>query len=602
MRKLLSYLSSYILILIALVALVYAQTTANLALPDYMATIINKGIIPQNIGEVYAVGEQMLLVALLGGLCTVGVGFLAARIATGFAKKVREAVFTKIESFSQAEFNKFTTASLITRSTNDIQQIQQVSVLLLRIGLIAPFMGVGAIFKAYRLAPSMTWIMAVAVMALITIIVALFVVALPRFKRLQIQVDKLNKATREILTGLRVIRAFNQEAHEEHRFDATNRRLTGLNLTVNRLMVILQPAMTLIMSLAALTIIWVGAYKIDAGALQIGDMLAFMQYAMQTIVSFLMLSIVFIFVPRAWVSVDRVSEVLNTEPAIRDPEEPEPVIPGQGGRVDFVDVSFTYAGAEAPALDHISFTAMPGQTTAIVGSTGSGKSTLASLISRFYDVSSGRILVDGQDTRTVKLADLHAKIGYAPQKGILFSGTVASNVRYGAPHATDAEVKHAAKVAQATEFVTKLTKGFDYQIAQGGGNVSGGQKQRLSIARALAKKPEIYIFDDSFSSLDFKTDALLRQALESETKGKTVLIVAQRIGTIMDADQIIVLDSGKMVGHGVHAELLKSCRVYREIAESQLSEAELKHVAADTAAGAAAGATAAAGPPKEATA
>jgi ATP-binding cassette subfamily B protein len=565
--------------LIALVALVYGQTTANLALPDYMATIINKGIIPQDINQVYVTGGQMLLVALLGGLCTVGVGFLAARIATGFAKKVRDAVFIKTESFSQAEFNKFTTASLITRSTNDVQQIQQVSVLLLRLGLIAPFMGVGAIIKAYKLAPSMTWIMAAAVAALITIIVVLFVIALPRFKQLQSQVDKLNKATREILTGLRVIRAFNQEAHEERRFDVTNRRLTDLNLVVNRLMVFLQPVMTLIMSLAALTIIWVGAYKINAGALQIGDMLAFMQYAMQTIMSFLLLSIVFILVPRAWVSVDRVSEVLSTQPAIGDPEQPLPVVTGQGGRLDFIDVSFTYSGAEASALENISFAALPGQTTAIVGSTGSGKSTLVSLIPRFYDVGAGRILVDGQDVREVKLSDLHAKIGYAPQKGILFSGTVSSNVKYGAPKATEAEVKHAAKVAQATEFVTKLTDGFDYQIAQGGGNVSGGQKQRLSIARVLAKRPEIYIFDDSFSALDFQTDALLRRALEKETKGKTVLIVAQRIGTIMDADNIIVLDSGKMVGQGKHAELLKNCRVYREIAESQLSEAELRRVA-----------------------
>jgi ATP-binding cassette subfamily B protein len=581
MRKLLSFLYSYIFMLIGLVALVYGQTTANLALPDYMATIINKGIIPQDIGEVYAVGGQMLLVALLGGLATVGVGFLAARIATGFARKVRDAVFVKTESFSQAEFNKFSTASLITRSTNDIQQIQQVTVMLLRIGLIAPFMGVGAVIKAYQLAPSMTWIMTVSVMALITIIVTLFAVALPKFKQLQTQVDRLNKATREILTGLRVIRAFNQEEHEERRFEVTNRRLTDLNLSVNRLMVVLQPAMTLIMSLSALLIVWVGAYKVDAGSLQIGDMLAFMQYAMQTIFSFLMLSIIFIFVPRAWVSVDRVIEVLNTEPIIRDPETPQPAVDGQNGRVDFVDVTFGYAGAETPALAGISFTALPGETTAIVGSTGSGKSTLVSLIPRFYDVTSGHVMVDNQDVRDIRLADLHDKIGYAPQRGVLFSGTVASNVRYGAPKIGEAETARAVKVAQAEEFVSQLDKGLEHQIAQGGGNVSGGQKQRLSIARALAKKPEIYIFDDSFSALDFKTDALLRQALEAETKGKTVLIVAQRIGTIMDAAKIVVLDSGKVVGQGTHAELLRDCRVYREIAESQLSEAELNRVADD---------------------
>ena len=583
MGKLLKYLSSYSLMIVALVALVYGQTTASLALPDYMATIINKGIVPGDIHQIYTTGARMLVVALLGGLCTIGVGFFAARIATGFAKKVRDAVFLKTESFSQAEFNKFTTASLITRATNDVQQIQQVSVLLLRIGLIAPFMGVGAVVKAYKLAPSMTWIMTVAVLALVVIIVTLFGIALPRFKKLQKQVDALNKVTREILTGLRVIRAFNQQSHEERRFDIANRRLTDLNLTVNRLMVVLQPAMTLIMSLSALVIVWVGAYKISAGTLQIGNLLAFMQYAMQTILAFLMLSIVFIFVPRAWVSVDRVSELLGTTPAIRDPKNPQPVVANQGGRVDFQDVSFTYAGAEVPALCHINFSALPGQTTAIVGSTGSGKSTLASLIARFYDADSGHVLVDGQDTRSILLADLHAKIGYAPQKSVLFSGTITSNVKYGVPRATAAEIAHATEVAQASEFVDGLEKGFDHQISQGGSNVSGGQKQRLSIARALAKKPEIYIFDDSFSALDFTTDAKLRQALRPETKGKTVLVIAQRIGTIIDADKIIVLDGGEIVGQGTHAELLRTCRVYREIAESQLSEAELSRVATESA-------------------
>ena len=575
MQKLLTLCKPYILPFVLLVALVYAQVSANLALPDYMATIINKGIVPQDSGVIYQTGAWMLAIALGGGLAMVGVSYIATKIATGYVRRLRDDLFAKTESFSQAEFNKLTTASLITRATNDTQQVQQVIVLLLRLSLMAPIMGVGAIIKAYALAPSMTWIMAVSVVALIAVIAVVFGIALPRFQRLQKLVDKLNLVTREILTGLRVIRAFGRETHEEHKFSRTNQDLKDVNLFVNRLTSLLQPMMMLIMNLAGVVIVWVGAYKISDGALQIGDMIAFMQYAMQTIAAFLMLSFIFILVPRAYVSIQRIAQVLSTEPEIVDPVKPVHIT-AERGVVEFKDVSFTYGTAEAPALEHISFVAEPGQTTAFVGSTGSGKSTLISLIPRFYDVTAGSILIDGIDIRELTLETLRDKIGYVPQRAMLFSGTIASNIRYGAPDATDAAMKHDVQVAQASEFITKLEKGFDHEIAQGGGNVSGGQKQRLSIARAIAKKPEVFIFDDSFSALDFKTDSLLRAALQAETKHKTVLIVAQRISTIMNADKIIVLDEGVIVGEGTHAQLLKSCKVYREIAESQLSEAELQ--------------------------
>ena len=547
---------------------------ASLSLPDYMANIINHGIVGQDRTVVYHYGLIMLLVALGGGLCSVVVGYSASQVGTRFARDVRNNLFKKIESFSLKEFNQFSTASLITRNTNDVQQIQNVLIMMLRMALMAPFMGVIAIFKAYDLAPSMTWIMAISVSALVVIIAIIFTIALPKFSRLQKLVDGLNLVAREILTGLRVIRAFGKEEHEEAKFKQANKELTDVSLFVNRLMAILQPSMMLIMNFTMIAIVWIGAHQIDAGKLQIGNMLAFMQYAMQAIFAFLMISIIFIMVPRASVSARRIAEVLETKVSITDPQH-FVTTERHSGQVEFRNVTFKYGGAEEPVLCNLSFTALPGQTTAIVGSTGSGKSTLLNLVPRFYDVTEGEILVDGVDIRQMKQDDLRSRIGYVSQKAVLFSGTVKENIGYGAPDAEEEQIHRAATTAQASEFIKGLEKGFDNAIAQGGTNVSGGQRQRLSIARALAKKPDIYLFDDSFSALDFKTDALLRQALKTETQGKTVIIVAQRINTIMGAEKILVLDDGKIVGEGTHGQLLQASPVYREIASSQLSEKEL---------------------------
>ncbi|MEI7451978.1 MAG: ABC transporter ATP-binding protein [Candidatus Falkowbacteria bacterium] len=575
MKRLLKYFRPYLAQFFLLLLMVYLMVAATLALPDYMATIINKGIIAHNMNVVWQNGWIMLLFALGAAGASIVVGFLASRIASGFARDIRAAAFAKVESFSLHEFNTFSTASLITRTTNDVQQIQTVMTMLLRMALMAPFMGVWAIIKAYHNAPSMAWIMGLAVGVLMAIVAVLFTIAIPRFKLIQKLVDRLNLVSREILTGLRVIRAFNREALEEKKFDQANVELTDINLFVNRLLIIMQPVMTLIMNITSLGIIWYGAHLVDLGHLQIGQMLAFMQYAMQAVFSFLLITMVFIMVPRASVSLDRIAEVLAIEATIKDPEQPVDVSALTGGKVEFDSVTFSYLGAEAPVLSDISFTATPGETTAFIGSTGSGKSTLINLIPRFYDVTAGTIKIDGVDVRQIRLEDLYAKIGYVPQRGVLFSGTVESNLKYGAPHATDDEMKEAVKIAQAEDFVNELPGQYSAEISQGGKNVSGGQKQRLSIARAIMRKPEIYIFDDSFSSLDFATDAKLRQALQVATKNKTVLIVAQRISTIMSADKIIVLDEGRIVGQGTHGDLLKSCLVYREIASSQLSEEEL---------------------------
>ncbi len=576
MKNILRYFKPYIWQFLALLVMVYLMVAATLALPDYMATIINKGIVANDMAIVWHSGRIMILLALGAAGASVFVGWFASRIAAGFSRDIRAATFAKVESFSLHEFNTFSTASLITRSTNDVQQIQMVMTMLLRMALMAPFMGVWAIIKAYQNAPSMTWIMGAAVAALIVIVSVLFKIAIPKFKILQKLVDKLNLVSREILTGLRVIRAFNREPVEEQKFDNANVELTKLNLFTNRLLVIMQPIMMLIMNITTLAIVWYGAHEIDMGSLQIGQMLAFMQYAMQAIFAFLLITIVFIMVPRASVSVDRIGEVLGTDATIKDPEKPVDVSNMHGGKVEFDDVFFSYAEADEPVLHDISFTALPGQTTAFVGSTGSGKSTLINLIPRFYDVAKGSVRVDGVDVRDMRMEDLYAKIGFVPQKGVLFSGTVASNLKYGAPNASDDDVVHAAEIAQAKDFVEQLDGKFDAEIAQGGTNVSGGQKQRLSIARAIIRKPEVFIFDDSFSALDFTTDAKLRQALVAATKGKTVLIVAQRISTIMNADKIIVLDEGRIVGQGTHNELMTTCDVYREIASSQLSDAELR--------------------------
>ena len=574
MTRLLVYFRRHVPALLVLLVAVYLMVAATLALPDAMAGIINKGVLGGDSSLIWRAGVLMLALSLGAGAASVVSGLFAARIATGFASDVREAVFAKVESFSLAEFNSFSTASLITRSTNDVQQLQMVLVMLLRMAVMAPFMGVWAIVKAYHSAPSMTWIMGLAIAILVAIVGALFALSVPRFRRVQKLVDRLNLVTREILTGLRVIRAFNRERFEEAKFDAVNRDLTRLNLVVNRLMMLMQPAMLLLMNIAVLAIVWNGAHVIDAGRLQIGDMLAFMQYAMQAIFSFLLLTFVFMLIPRASVSAQRIAEVLQTRLQIVDP--PDAVTPAERrGRVEFRNVTFAYEGAEEPVLRDVSFVAEPGQTTAIIGSTGSGKSTLINLIPRLYDVTSGNVCIDGVDVRRMRLEDIYARIGYVPQRAILFSGNVASNIRYGAPEASDETVAQAVEIAQAREFVDGVAGGYAGAIAQGGTNVSGGQRQRLAIARAIVRDPEILIFDDSFSALDFKTDAALRRALLRATRDKTVIIVAQRIGTIINADKIIVIDEGTIVGQGTHRELMETCEIYREIALSQLSEREL---------------------------
>lgn len=576
MIKLFKYLKPYIWQIIILVAFTYALVMANLELPDYMAKIINEGIILESLDAIYHNGSLMLLIALVGTVCSIAVSFLASKVATGFARDIRKDVFLRVESFSINEFDKFSTASLITRSTNDVQQIQMVTIMILRMVLMAPFMAFGALQKAMATAPSMSWIIGVAAGSMFVMIAALFIIGVPKFQLLQNFLDKLNLVTRENLTGLRVVRAFNNEEKEEAKFEKANEALTKLNLFVNRLMAIMMPAMSFIMNLSVVAIVWYGAKLIDVGDIQIGDMLAFMQYALQVIMSFLMISIIFIMVPRAAVSAKRIAEILETEPTIKDAEKPVRPKSSGKGQIEFRDVTFNYPGADLPVLTGISFAAEPGKTTAFIGSTGSGKSTLVNLIPRFYDVTAGQILIDGTDVRDLKLSDLYSQIGYVPQRGVLFSGTVESNIKYGNKKVTDAEMLKSAKIAQATEFIDELEKSYKNEISQGGSNVSGGQKQRLSIARALAVNPKVYIFDDSFSALDFATDARLRQALSSETKNKTVLIVSQRIGTIMNADKIIVLDEGKIVGQGNHSELLMSNKVYQEIAYSQLSDKELK--------------------------
>lgn len=558
-----------------LVAATYGSVMATLSLPDFMAAIINNGIVGADMAVLWHNGWQMIAVTLAGAVGTIVSVFFATRIATGLCQQLRDQVFARVEDYAMADFNRFSTASLITRSTNDIQQIQSTAIMLLRIALMAPIMAVAGLHKALANAPSLSWIIALAVAVLLLVIIGLFIAAMPRFQRLQSVVDKLNLVARENLTGLRVVRAFHTEAVEEAKFDAVNHELTKLNLMVNRLMMVMEPVMMLIMNLASVAVVWYGALAIGDERLAIGNMMAFLQYALQVIMSFLMISMVFIMAPRAAVSVRRVAEVLDTKPSITDPAKPQPLAPGGMGRIEFLNVTFAYPGADEPVLSGISFVAEPGQTTAFIGSTGSGKSTLVNLIPRFYDVSAGQILLDGVDIRKLRLTDLASQIGYVPQKGVLFRGSIASNIAYGAPKADKAAIAHAAEVAQASEFIARLDDGMASAVAQGGSNVSGGQRQRLAIARALAAQPQVYIFDDSFSALDARTDAALRRRLTQEVAGKTVLIVGQRINTIAQADTIIVLDEGRIVGRGRHQELMKTCAVYQEIAASQLSEGEL---------------------------
>ena len=526
-------------------------------------------------GYMLRTGGKMLALAAVGMIVSMIVGFLASKVGASTGRDLRGKVFRKVVEFSNGEFDKFSTASLITRSTNDIQQIQMLTVMILRMVLYAPIMGIGGVFKVFHTNVSMSWIIGLAVVLIAMVVMVLFVVAMPKFKILQNLVDRLNLVTREILTGLPVIRAFSTEKHEEERFDQANKDLTKTNLFVNRAMTFMMPTMMLIMNAISILIVWVGANGINDGQMQVGDMMAFIQYTMQIIMAFLMICMISIMLPRAAVSATRVDEVLTSTTLINDPKQPKHLKEGKG-MVEFDHVSFRYPGAGEDVLHDISFIAKPGETTAIIGSTGSGKSTMVNLIPRFYDVTEGKITIDGEDIRNVTQHELRDQLGYVPQKGVLFSGTIASNILYGNPDGSEETMMEAAKVAQAAEFIEEKPKCYDSRISQGGGNVSGGQKQRLSIARAIAKDPKIFIFDDSFSALDYKTDVTLRKALKEHTVNSTVIIVAQRISTILHAEQIIVLDEGKVAGIGTHKELLKNCDVYYQIAASQLSEKELE--------------------------
>ena len=534
--------------------------------------------VAQNVqmGYLFRVGGQMLALTLLMVVVAVAVGFLASRVSAAIGRDLRRETFSSVIGFSNAEIENFSTASLITRTTNDIQQVQFVCVILLRMVAYAPILGIGGVMHVTQGNTGLAWIIVLDVAALLLLITVLMSVAMPKFKIMQTLVDKLNLVSREILTGVMPVRAFSRESFEEKRFDAASRELMGTQLFTNRAMVAMMPFMTLIMNGTSLLIVWFGGKAMDAGTMQVGEMIAFITYTMQIVMSFLMLAMVAVMLPRAGVAADRIDEVIKTPSTIHDPDAPK-ALPADGthGVVAFHDVSFRYPGSDEDALEHISFTARPGETTAIIGSTGCGKSTLLNLIPRFYDVTEGSVTIDGVDVRDMTQAQLHDELGYVPQKGVLFSGTITSNLKFGGDHITDADAEQAAEIAQATEFISAKPEGFDSPIAQGGSNVSGGQKQRLSIARAIAKHPQIYLFDDSFSALDYKTDVALRRALKAKTDNATVIIVAQRISTVLHANQILVLDEGRIVGKGTHAQLMESCPAYQEIARSQLSQKEL---------------------------
>jgi len=549
------------------------QSAAGLVKTEYSALGMDTGKLQSN--YIIHTGILMLALSLLSAACTLAVAFLSARTAAGLARDLRRYVFRKVESFSNAELDKFSTASLITRSTNDITQIQMVVIMVVRMVFYAPIMGVGGVIRAVGKSSSMWWIIALAVVVLLGLVSIVFSLTLPKFRIIQTLIDRLNLVMRENLSGMMVIRAFNRQNFELERFDRANKDVTGTMLYVNRVMVFMMPAMMLIMNGLSLVIIWVGAHQVAQSSMQVGDMMAFLQYAMQIVMAFLMLSFMFIILPRASVSAGRIVDVLETEPAIQDPKDARRFAEQFKGTIEFHNVAFRYPGAEENALHDIDFTAWPGQTTAFIGATGSGKSTLVNLIPRFYDVTGGSICVDGVDIRSVTQHDLRDKIGYVAQKGMLFSGTIESNLRYADDRASDDVLAEAADIAQAAEFISAKPEGMTAEIAQGGANVSGGQKQRLSIARALVKKPPIYIFDDSFSALDFRTDAALRKALKEHTGSSALLIVTQRVSTVKNADQIIVLDEGKIVGKGTHRELMENCPTYGEIALSQLSKEEL---------------------------
>lgn len=574
MLKLFKFLKPYTSQIIALLVLIFLQTTGDLYLPTLMSDIIDKGVMSGNTGKIMSIGGLMLLVAAGGVLCAVLSSLLASRVSVNFGRLLRGKVFSLVESYSLHEFDKFGTSTLITRTTNDVTQVQMVTIMILRMMISAPMMAIGGIILALRQDPPLTLVLAVALPVMGAFIVLIARIIMPLFGQVQKKIDRINLVLREKLMGVRVIRAFDTVEKEKERFSQANTDLTDNYIRVNRIMAFLMPAIMLIMSLTTISILWFGGIRISDGAMELGSLSAFIQYAFLIMFSMVMLSMMFIMVPRAQAAAVRINEVLDTKPGIMDPENSREDYKGKG-YLEFIDVTFSYEGAEQPVLKNISFSARPGEITAIIGSTGSGKSTLVNLIPRFYDIDSGAITIDGVDVREMSHEALRSKIGYAPQKAVLFSGTIADNIRVGKPDATDEEIRQAAEVAQAMEFISEMDEGFGHRIAQGGTNVSGGQKQRLSIARALIRKPEVYIFDDTFSALDYKTDAKLRNALRKEIAEATVILVASRVGTVMDAHRIIVLDEGRIAGIGKHKELLQTCSVYREIVSSQLSEEEI---------------------------
>ena len=574
MIKLLRFMKPYRWTVALVLVLAFAQAMANLYLPTLIADIVDTGIVKGDTGYIWRTGGVMLLITLAGVICAIFGSFFAARVAVGYGKIIRAQLFNRVEQFSLHEFDTVSTASLITRTTNDTTQVQQVWVIILGIMITAPMMIIGGIILAIAQDAGLAWILVVIIPILVGAIVLLMSRAIPLFRVMQLKLDKLNLVLDEGLTGVRVIRAFDRMKYEERRFDEANLDVTDVAIRVNRIIAWLMPMMMFVLNVSGVAIVWFGAMRINNGQMQVGSLIAFLQYAMQILFGLLMVSMMFVMLPRAAASADRINEVLAIEPEISDAEKVKQAN-AERGYVEFQDVTFSYPGAEVPALNNISFSAKPGEVTAIIGGTGSGKSTLVSLIPRFYDIDSGHVCVDGVDIRELAQQELRAKIGFVPQRAVLFSGTIAENIRYGKEDATDEEVWHAADTAQATDFITDMKDGFDSTIEQGGANVSGGQKQRLSIARALVRRPEVYVFDDSFSALDFKTDAKLRAALKKETLDATVLIVAQRVSTVMDADQIIVLDEGRVVGIGTHQSLMRSSEVYREIVTSQLSMDEI---------------------------
>ncbi|RUT33383.1 ABC transporter ATP-binding protein [Paenibacillus zeisoli] len=613
MIKIFRFLKPYRIPLIFVIVLVFLQSLSELYLPTLMADIVNHGVVKGDIRYIWRIGLFMLLVAFGGIITSIAASYFSSRVATGFGKTLRSKVFSHVERFSLEEFDKLGTASLITRTTNDITQIQQVLLMMMRMMVSAPLLAIGGIIMAMSKDKTLSLVFVVIIPVLVGAILLIAGRGIPLFKIIQKRIDRLNLVLREGLTGIRVIRSFNRTEHEAKRFEKANFDLTETSIKVNKVMAAMMPTMMLVLNVSSIAIIWYGGIRIDNGSMAVGDLIAFLQYAMQIMFSFIMVSIMFVMVPRASASAVRINEVLDTLPKIKDLEpgqaagntgldsaedalskeygeservdeqdeyeqyekSEEYVVPSLKGYVEFDNVSFSYPGAEQPAVEGITFKAMPGEVTAIIGGTGSGKTTLISLIPRFYDVGNGRVLVDGQDVRDLPQEELRAKIGFVPQKAVLFTGSIADNIRYGNEAATDEEVEQAARIAQAEEFISEMEKGYEAAISQGGNNVSGGQKQRLSIARALVRRPEIYIFDDSFSALDFKTDAKLRAALKAETGESTVIIVAQRVSTVKDADRIIVMDESRIAGMGTHRELLESSGVYREIVYSQLSEEEI---------------------------